>query len=146
MWLAPNDMCCYHKRHSRFQRLNIKEKKKKGSGSLSILSDCAMFRTPSQRSCSDRAFFTPPEVTWGRCWQIVGDPDSSTLILCCAKSLQSCLLLCDPMSPPASSVHGFSRQEHWSGLPCPPPGDLSDPGIEPSSLTVSCTGRQILYH
>ena len=28
---------------------------------------------------------------------------------------------------------GFSRQEHWSGLPCPPPGDLSDPGIEPSS-------------
>ena len=30
---------------------------------------------------------------------------------------------------------GFSRQEHWSGLPCPPPGDLPDPGIEPESLT-----------
>ena len=28
----------------------------------------------------------------------------------------------------------FSRQEYWSGLPCPPPGDLSDPGIEPVSL------------
>ena len=28
---------------------------------------------------------------------------------------------------------GFSRQEHWSGLPCPPPGDLSNPGIEPMS-------------
>ena len=27
----------------------------------------------------------------------------------------------------------FSRQEHWSGLPFPPPGDLPDPGIEPSS-------------
>ena len=27
----------------------------------------------------------------------------------------------------------FSRQEHWSGLPCPPPGDLSDPGIDPAS-------------
>ena len=26
---------------------------------------------------------------------------------------------------------GFSRQEHWSRLPCPSPGDLSDPGIEP---------------
>ena len=26
---------------------------------------------------------------------------------------------------------GFSRQEYWSGFPCPPPGDLSDPGIEP---------------
>ena len=26
---------------------------------------------------------------------------------------------------------GFSRQEHWSGLPLPSPGDLPDPGIEP---------------
>ena len=29
---------------------------------------------------------------------------------------------------------GFSRQEYWSGLPCPPPGDLPAPGIEPASL------------
>ena len=29
----------------------------------------------------------------------------------------------------------FSRQEYWSGLPFPPPGDLPDPGIEPTSLT-----------
>jgi len=28
---------------------------------------------------------------------------------------------------------GFSRQEHWSGLPFPPPGDLPDSGIEPES-------------
>ena len=28
---------------------------------------------------------------------------------------------------------GFSRQEHWSGLPCRPPGDLPHPGIEPVS-------------
>ena len=28
---------------------------------------------------------------------------------------------------------GFSRQEYWSGLPFPSPGDLSDPGIEPRS-------------
>ena len=28
---------------------------------------------------------------------------------------------------------GFSRQEYWSGLPCPPPGDLPHPGIEPRS-------------
>ena len=28
---------------------------------------------------------------------------------------------------------GFSRQEYWSGLPCPPPGNLSDPGIKPMS-------------
>ena len=29
---------------------------------------------------------------------------------------------------------GFSREKYWSGLPCPPPGDLPDPGIEPVSL------------
>ena len=29
----------------------------------------------------------------------------------------------------------FSRQEYWSGLPCPPPGDLPNPEIEPMSLT-----------
>ena len=30
----------------------------------------------------------------------------------------------------------FSRQEYWSGLPCPPPGDLPNPGIEPRSPTL----------
>ena len=30
---------------------------------------------------------------------------------------------------------GFSRQEYWGGLPCPPPGDLPTPGIKPVSLT-----------
>ena len=29
---------------------------------------------------------------------------------------------------------GFSRQEYWSGLSCPLPGDLTDPGIKPKSL------------
>ena len=29
---------------------------------------------------------------------------------------------------------GFSKQEYWSGLPCPPPGDLPDPGIKLASL------------
>ena len=32
---------------------------------------------------------------------------------------------------------GFSRQECWSGLPCPPPGELSHPEIEPESLTLA---------
>ena len=32
---------------------------------------------------------------------------------------------------------GFSRQEYWSGLPCPPPGDLPDPGIEPGSPALA---------
>ena len=40
---------------------------------------------------------------------------------------------------------GLSRQEYWSGLPCPPPGDLPDPGIKPATH-VSRIGRQVLYH
>ena len=54
-----------------------------------------------------------------------------------AKSLQSCPTLCKPMdySPPVSSV-GFSRQEYWSGLPCPPPGNLPNPGDEPRSSAL----------
>ena len=37
---------------------------------------------------------------------------------------------------------GFSRQEYWSELPCPPPGDLPDPGLKPASLkSPALTGR-----
>ena len=34
----------------------------------------------------------------------------------------------------APLLMGFSRKEYWSELPCPPPGDLPDPGIKPTSL------------
>ena len=37
---------------------------------------------------------------------------------------------------------GFSRQKYWSGLPCPSPADLPDPG---SQSCISCIGRQILF-
>ena len=40
----------------------------------------------------------------------------------------------------------FSRQEYWSGLSFPPSGHLPDSGIEPKSLCLSSTGRQVLYH
>ena len=52
---------------------------------------------------------------------------------------QSCPTLCYPMD---SSLHqaplsmGFSRQEYWSGLPFPSPGNLPDPGIEPRSSAL----------
>ena len=50
-------------------------------------------------------------------------------------SLQSCPTLCSPMDCSRQAVSmGLSRQEHWSGLPFPTPGDLPDPGIEPASL------------
>ena len=41
---------------------------------------------------------------------------------------------------------GFSRQEYWSGLPCPPLGDLPDLGIKSTSACVSCIVGGIFTH
>ena len=71
---------------------------------------------------------------------------------------QLCLTLCNPMDCclPGSSVHGDSpgKNPHWSGVPGPPPGDLSHPGREPVSLmspasaggffTISATYVEVL--
>ena len=38
---------------------------------------------------------------------------------------------------------GFSKQEYWSGFPCPPPGDLLKPGIEPMCLTSPALAGRI---
>ena len=48
---------------------------------------------------------------------------------------QPCPTLCNPwtVAYQVSLSMGFSRQEYWSGLPFPSPGDLPDPGIEPRS-------------
>ena len=61
------------------------------------------------------------------------------LILCCA--VLSCFSRVWLFATLWTVLHqtplplGFSRQEYWSGLSCPPPGDLPDPGIKPTSLT-----------
>ena len=63
-----------------------------------------------------------------------------------AQLLQSCLILGDSMdcSSPGSSVMGLSRQEYWSGLPCPPPGDLPTPGIKSASpLSLALQGESL---
>ena len=46
---------------------------------------------------------------------------------------QTCLTLCGlwTVARQAPLSMKFFRQEHWSGLPCPPPGDLPDPGVRP---------------
>ena len=68
--------------------------------------------------------------------------------------VRACMLSCFSrvwlFATPWTTAHqaplslGFSRQEYWSGLPCPPPRDLLDPGIEPASLSSTCTGRRVL--
>ena len=56
----------------------------------------------------------------------------------CAQLLQWCLTLCTLwiVARQAPLSMEFSRQEYWSGLPCPPPGDLPDLGIEPMSAAL----------
>ena len=53
------------------------------------------------------------------------------------KPLQSCPILFDPgcVAHQVPLSMGFSRQENWSGLPCPPPRDFPNPGNKPVSLT-----------
>ena len=71
----------------------------------------------------DESFGSKVEVV-GLCKKVAG-----------SEIAQSCPTLFDPMdcSLSASPSMGFSRQECWSGLPFPSPGDLPDPGIEPGS-------------
>ena len=54
----------------------------------------------------------------------------------CVKSLQWCQTLCNHMdySSPVSSVHEVFQARLLDGLPCPPPGDLPNPGIKPVSF------------
>ena len=71
-----------------------------------------------------------------------GNPHRSPFIslpcAVCAKSLQSCLTLCDPMdcSPPGSSVHGIlqTRILEWNAMPCCRRSSVS--GIKPESLCL----------
>ena len=78
----------------------------------------------------------------GLCWAFPGRLLPGLLeyaILCCHSVAQSCPTLCDPHElQPARllGLWGFSIQEYWNGLPCLPPGDLPNPGIEPRSPTL----------
>ena len=66
----------------------------------------------------------------------------------CAKLLQSCLTLCDPMdcNPPGSSVHGIlqARRLEWAAVPFS--RGSSQPRDRSHVSYVSCMGRQVLYH
>ena len=70
-------------------------------------------------------------------WTVLFYPSSACVHACC---LFSCVWLFDTLWTVARQAPlsmGFSRQGHWSGLPCSPPGDLPDQGIEPASLMSS---------
>ena len=63
----------------------------------------------------------------------VPDPSGDGLVT------KSCLTLVAPWTVACQALlpMGFSRQEYWSGLPCPPPGDLPTPGMELASPALA---------
>ena len=65
-----------------------------------------------------------------------------------AKSLQSCLTLCNPMacSPPGSSVHGILQASIMEWVAMPSSRGSSQPRDQTHVSYVSCIGRQVLYH
>ena len=66
--------------------------------------------------------------------QAVGSWVSARCVHCVLIMISVSRFVCDPFQGPAPQSclwpWGFSRQENWSGLPCPPPGDLPNPRIE----------------
>ena len=67
----------------------------------------------------------------------------------CAQSLSPVWLSVTPWTAAlqAALSMGFSRQEYWSGWPCPPPGDLPDPGMQPLSfMPPASAGRFFTTH
>ena len=76
--------------------------------------------------CSPTRFFklSGNLIAWAFPWLVVVESPSRLRLFC---NLMDCNL-------PGSSVHEIFRQEYWSGLPCPPSGDIAYLGIEPVSL------------
>ena len=113
-------------------------------------------RFPRQECWSGLPFPSPGESSQTRDWTHVsciarrfltavqlGKPE-----LCYACKLSHIWLLETPWTighqGPLSM--GFPRQEYWSELPCPLPGDLSDPGIEPRSLATPALAGRFIHH
>ena len=70
--------------------------------------------------------------------------------MCVLCHFSLCSTLCTPwtVAHQAPLPMGFSRQEYWSGLPCPPPGDLPNPWIKTASPVAPAlqVGSLLLSH
>ena len=136
-WLRKHSLCREEKKG--IAKGNSGSWKKPGKGwSCQMVGMWAVMRESRQW----RAESTTPRPPPGQKPQ-VGSPASPRLAWgqCSAQSVS------DSATPwtaarQAPLSMGFSRQEYWSGLPCPPPGDLTNPGSNPG--LPQC--RQVLYH
>ena len=100
-----------------------------------------------KRQCSEKPEHRSPRVgpahrNWRKVDSAMKTQHSQKHVCVCVLNHSVMSDSCDPIDR-TCQAHlsvGFSRQEYWSGLPFPPPGDLPDPEIEPS---LHC--RQTLY-
>ena len=76
----------------------------------------------------------------------------SSLLSCHAVPCQVSSVVSNSLQPAWTVAHqaplsmGFSRQEYWSRFPCPPPGDLPDPGMKTVSLlSLALAGRLFIF-
>ena len=102
----------------------------------------------------------------GNCWEVISEPENafrmntvrlplrrqsdvelsmlacgSNSVCCAVSSVAS--VVSDSLQPALSTR--FSRQEYWSGLPCPPPRDLPDSGIKLHLLCISCIAGRFFF-
>ena len=76
------------------------------------------------------------QTLWKTVWRFFKKKQGIKLSCVCVLSCFSCVRIFAALWTVAHQAPlsmGFSRQEYWRGLPCPPPGDLPNPGIEPTS-------------
>ena len=112
----------------------------------SVAQLCRLFATPRTATCQASLSITNPQSLL-KLMSIELVMPSNHLILCRPLLLPSIFpsirvfsVMSNSFVTPWTVAHqaplsvGFSRQEYWSGLPCPPPGDLPYPGIKPVSL------------
>ena len=108
------------------------------------------------RTRKSRCFFFPAPPKSALCWVLLWTECVSPKFMCWSKNLQStvfgkgplwrlcasyvasvvdhCLQPCGLYPARLLCPWRFSRQEYWSGLSCPPPGPLPDPGMAPASF------------
>ena len=80
--------------------------------------------------------------------ELLSHQSRGEVVLCYAKSLQSCPALCDPMdcSPRGSSVHGILRARILEWVAIPSSKGSSLPGDQTHISYISCIGSRVLYH
>ena len=98
---------------------------------LNHLPTCLLYYLPSYSP----THYLPNHMVPQRCSAEFKEEHDEVVVPCCARFIRVWLFATVKTIAHQALSMGLSRQEYGNGLPCPPPGDLPNPGIEPMSLT-----------